>query len=104
MSYNDYLLYKSDFDRYSTEVRTLTNESVKLYSHLISGDKSKDNHLDHIMSIYDGFKESVSPKIISHYSNLRYINKKENLRKNKQSHQTLQELQEKYYAFEKELS
>lgn len=62
-------------------------------------------HLDHIYSIFDGFNNNVSPEIIGHINNLRFIPWKENVSKHQSSDCTLKELFEntnmeyvKYYA------
>jgi len=48
--------------------------------------------LDHIYSISDGFVNNVTPEKIGNYKNLRVITAQENLKKNKKSLMTLEEI------------
>lgn len=97
MTYDEWLIIKNEFERYAYEVRKLTYDSCKS-PNLIQGEKQEGYHLDHIVSIYDGFKNNIDPSIIAHYTNLRYIPAKENLTKNKKSDKTIETLKEEYYA------
>jgi hypothetical protein len=97
MPYDQWLLVKTEFEKYSLIVRKLTRKSTKR-KNLIEGNKQKGYHLDHIVSIYDGFINDIEPEIISHYINLRYIPAKENLKKNKKSHKSIDTLIKEYEA------
>lgn len=96
MSYDDWQLAKSEYEKYWREVNKFTNRNLKtlIKNHDI---KDVDWHLDHIYSISDGWRNGVSPEIIGNYVNLRFIHAVDNLKKNKKSHITKQELLEKYY-------
>lgn len=104
MPYDEWLIIKTEFERYSYEVRKLTRLSVIKFSNLISGEKQDGYHLDHIVSIYDGFKNDIVPTVIAHYTNLRYIPAKQNLTKNKKSDKKIEILKEEYYASETKYS
>lgn len=88
----------NEWERYVYEVRSLTAKNARKFKKLISGEKNKDNHLDHIFSISDGFLNQIEVEIISHYTNLRYISAKENLQKRNKSSTSIEQLKEKYYA------
>lgn len=55
-----------------------------------------DFHLDHIYSVFDGFKNDVDPKVIGHYTNLRIITARENLSKNTRSDKSKEDLLSDY--------
>jgi len=63
------------FESYRNEVRELTENTYQKYFNEISNAKlrSRENHLDHKISIAFGFKNGISPEIISHHSNLEVI-------------------------------
>lgn len=44
-----------------------------------------DHHLDHIVSIWDGFKRGISAEEIAHISNLRFIPHTQNMIKGRKS-------------------
>lgn len=50
---------------------------------------------DHILSINDGFRDNIDPKIISHPANCRFIPHKKNASKSKRSDVTLDQLLQK---------
>jgi len=50
------------------------------------------NDLDHIVSIFKGFNESIDPKIIGHWKNLRIIKSSKNRSKGKSSSIKISEL------------
>ena len=56
--------------------------------------RGKNYHLDHKYSIFEGFNNGVSPKIIGQYYNLEIMTAYDNLKKNKQCSITLNELLE----------
>lgn len=62
---------------YYNEVRALTEESYRNYKQIINPlnlERKRDIYqLDHIYSIADGLRNSVSPEIISHPCNLRML-------------------------------
>ena len=56
-------------------------------------------HLDHIMSIWDGFELGIEPKIIGNIVNLRFIPARENLSKHKESHYSKEQLLKLYEEY-----
>lgn len=86
------------FKQYSASVRYHTNKTYKQYKHIIDPDslRSFDLVLDHIYSVYDGFLNDVPVDVISHWSNLNLISRKENSSKHCKSWKTLEQLYEDY--------
>ncbi len=92
----------NEWDRYVYNVRRLSYTNAKKFAHLISGNKQEGYHLDHIVSISEGFNNQLDIEIISHYTNLRYICAQENLIKNSRSDMSIEDLKEKYYGTKKQ--
>lgn len=73
--------------RYTKKVRGMTDTTYKLYEAEINPLKLKrgqgpdDYHLDHILSIYEGFKQGLPPEFIARKENLQMLKSKENLSK-----------------------
>lgn len=80
---------KSLWELYYTKVRRVTEQSWKYRNGYINHygvKRSRDGfHLDHQLSIYDGFSESIPPFIVGHWTNLWLMPKTENLKKNRHS-------------------
>ena len=67
---------------YSKEVRRWTSRNIRVYGGRIPEYcTTEDRQLDHMISVYLGFCQNISPYIIAHPANLRYISKEENLSK-----------------------
>lgn len=49
-------------------------------------------HLDHVFSIIEGFENDILPEIIGHWTNLRLIPKLENIRKQRRSDKSIEQL------------
>lgn len=84
--YNDMVIYES-------------NKSYSKYSHLINPEclpRGDGYHLDHTYSKLDGFNNNVPVDVLSHWTNLRIISKKENLEKNRHSDKTIKQLCEDF--------
>ena len=58
--------------------------------------KLDGDHVDHIYSKFDGYINSVGPKIIGNIENLQLLNYRINTSKNKKSWLTLEQLYNKY--------
>lgn len=71
-----------------------THENLLKYSHAKFGSsfKKKNLSLDHQVSIKFGFMNGISPSIIGHIENLRYISKSENSKKRDTCNITIDEL------------
>ena len=70
-------------------------KSVKEHYHLINKNnnvRGSEYHLDHRYSLYEGFINNVSPKIIGGYKNLEIIEKYKNLSKGKKCSINLNEI------------
>lgn len=92
---------KSDWELYKTTVRNQTKQSLKLLSwdgtDFYDGSYIKDNFslshidndyptIDHKISIYEGFLNSISTHVISSVENLCWTKRIINITKNKKSH------------------
>lgn len=95
--YIDRSLY-NEFDFYYEKVWTLTNEQFRLHYYDINPlnlPRGKyTNHLDHIYSISAGLENKIPPEIISHWTNLRLLDYKSNISKNKRCDKTIEQLYE----------
>ena len=72
-----------------------SEKSYKKYYFLINQnnyERGHDYHLDHKYSLYEGFKNGVSPKIIGGYKNLEVIKKSKNISKGKKCSIELKEI------------
>lgn len=95
--FNNAVKYKNGWERYSFLVWYYTQKSYKKYKDIINPKnvkRGKNYHLDHKYSIFEGFNNGVSPKIVGQYYNLEIITAYDNLKKNKQCSITLNELLE----------
>lgn len=85
-----------NYNNYKKKVRRLTAKNYKLYKTLINPKGLKisknDYHIDHMYSIYEGFKNNVDPLIISSKENLEVIPSKINLSKQNKCSISLDEL------------
>lgn len=88
------------YKTYQRAVRNETRKNIKRYGNLIQQKKLKEE-LDHIYSIYDGFKNNVDLELIGHICNCRYISLTANRSKNLKSHISLQELKNSIDHFNK---
>jgi len=87
--------YKNGWERYKFLIWYYTEKSYKKHTEMINPNKhlrGKNYHLDHKYSIYEGFINGVSPKIIGNFHNLIVITSLENLKKHKKSSITLGKL------------
>jgi len=87
--------YKFGWQRYKFLVRYYSELSFKKHYVEINPneyERGKDYHLDHKYSIYEGFLNNISPKLVGHYQNLEVISSNENLKKNKKCSITINEL------------
>jgi hypothetical protein len=79
------LKYKDGFELYRYLVRRESEITYSKYKDVINPNNLKrgltDYHLDHIYSIYDGFKNNIPVYIISSVENLRILRYDENIRK-----------------------
>jgi hypothetical protein len=87
--------YKQGWEEYLFLVWHYSEISYRQHRNSINPNKyrrGKKYHLDHIYSISDGFVNNVTPEKIGNYKNLRVITAQENLKKNKKSLMTLEEI------------
>lgn len=90
---------KSLFRMYKTHVWTMTNKNYRTYKDVVDpgGLRSREYHLDHMVSVREGFEKNVPPYIIADINNLIVIPAFDNLSKGKTSSQTLNELFSKIF-------
>lgn len=89
---------KTKFATYYTECWWYTKQNLHLIPNI--NIRSKDYHLDHIFSIYDGFIHEVEPKVIGSLVNLRVIPAKLNLQKQRNSSISKEDLLHEYQRME----
>ncbi len=85
---------KSDFDLYKRAVWRYSNRTYKKY--MFETKRDRQNHLDHVLSILDGFNNKIPPNIMGSIHNLRIIPGVDNRKKSYKSEQTPEELIRKY--------
>jgi hypothetical protein len=85
---------KTDFERYRRDVWRFSNRSYKTY--MSEQKRDRHNHLDHVLSIVDGFNNKVPPEIMGSVHNLRIIDGQANRHKSYRSEITVAELLEKH--------
>ena len=88
-----------DYDSYRKFVRTYTFQTIKNFSPFGTVDLNlghKKNHIDHIRSVFDCFRDRIPPEICGSNVNLQILNWVENLEKYNKSWQTKEDLFEKY--------
>ncbi len=89
-----------EFEKYSKKIRLLTRSTFNKNRKIIDPKNlkyknSKEYHIDHIYSIYDGFINKINPNIISSVYNLQILTVDDNLSKGKRSDIRLSDLLEK---------
>ena len=82
-SRREYQIKKKEFDDYKKKVWKETRKQpiTILENWKLRGRRTNDYHLDHIVSIKYGFVNGILPEVIGNIRNLRFIPRKENLRK-----------------------
>lgn len=96
------VLYENK-ELYFEVVRALTEKNYNIYKSYINPKNLKrgwkNNHIDHIYSISEGFKKKIDPFLISHPCNLQMLKAKDNKKKNLKCAHTFEELYWKAEAF-----
>lgn len=88
--------FLSKYKRYCRDVEFETRKNIKKYHNKIKNFnlRSYYYHLDHKYSMYEGFKNKVSPEIIGHWRNLEIVSKFKNESKSGKCTIKLKELKE----------
>jgi hypothetical protein len=89
----------ADYEKYRVVVNKITRRNYTKYKNLIETNgltKCKENHLDHIFSVSEAWRNGVDPEIVGHWTNLRVIPAVENMSKNARSDKTLEQLYDDY--------
>jgi hypothetical protein len=84
----------SEHEKYKTAVWKETDKNFKKY--FIGESRSRDIHLDHVVSITDGWVNKVPPEIIGSWVNLRLLDGISNRKKSNKSDMTIEMLYTKY--------
>ena len=103
--YSAYVKTVKQYSRFWTEAywrrRAWQNESPADRPHLYSREymlkRGRYKHLDHMLSIYDGWRKGVDADLIGHWRNLRWVSPLTNLRKGRRSIITANELSYMFY-------
>lgn len=85
---------KDAYENYRRNVWRFSNRTYKKY--MSNQKRDRHNHLDHILSIVEGFQNNVPPEIMGSAFNLRIINGQSNRRKSYRSEISVEELLERY--------
>ena len=96
---------RPQYTLYKQAVVRFTKLTIKHSGHLIKNIEKRDNHaknknayhIDHMVSLYEGFTNGIPPCIIGSLYNLRCIPYKENLKKQKKSCKSVTQLLDEYY-------
>jgi hypothetical protein len=88
-------------EEYNKLARRLTEYMYTTYKHELDPDglRSKEVHIDHMVSIVYGFMNNIPIYLIGDITNLRMMDGKANISKNCDNHITFDELLERYNAF-----
>lgn len=94
--YSEYLSSINEYKKYYNEVRYKTMKNIEKYTNLFEnldligrcGEKNK-YQIDHIYSIKEGYKNKITPNLISHPVNLRVITWEENSSKGSKCEATI---------------
>jgi len=79
---------------YQETVRRLTEKSIREEYLENVQHRSRQYHVDHLLSIREGFEQDVPPDLVAHICNLRVVHARDNLRKGQKSSLTFSELLE----------
>lgn len=87
---------------YKVKVKRVTEQSFRQYQKLLEVNGLKRGrlcHLDHIYSVYAGWKNKVDPDILGHITNLRLMNQYDNIVKSARCDKTFDALVDDYNEF-----
>lgn len=90
--------YKSEYALYRGAVWRFSNKAYK--AHLFEQTRDRHNHLDHVLSIVDGYNNLIPAEVVGSIHNLRIISAKDNQTKSYKSDITVEELFRRYNTCE----
>jgi hypothetical protein len=93
---------KHGFFLYKNVVNMYTNITLKHFNVINIEKRSREWHLDHKFSMYEGFKNNIPPYIIGSYINLEIISNHENTSKQSKCSLTKYQLFKQYNNLLKE--
>ncbi len=86
---------------YRSEVQKVTYHQYKHNQEIVNPNNYKkgnnEYHIDHLYSVYKGFKNNIPPYIIGSYHNIRLVTREENLSKGCKCSITKEELHNRYF-------
>jgi hypothetical protein len=85
---------KTDYERYRRAVWRFSNRSYKKY--MSEQIRDRHNHLDHVLSIVEGFRNNIPPEVMGSIHNLRMLEGIMNRKKSYRSEISAAELLERY--------
>jgi hypothetical protein len=85
----------TEYEKYKKAVWKETTKSYKQHKETL-GERNRFNHLDHIYSILQGFRDDIDPIILGSIVNLRILDSKLNQSKNTRSDYSKEKLMELY--------
>lgn len=85
---------KTDYERYRRAVWRFSNRCYKKY--MSEQIRDRHNHLDHVLSIVEGFRNNVPPEVMGSIHNLRMLDGQMNRSKSYRSEISPAELLERY--------
>lgn len=93
---------RTEKEKYWLEVMKITERNWNEHQDKINPNnldrKYEENHLDHIYSIFQGFKDNIPPEIIGHWTNLQLLPASENMNKNWRCDKSKEQLFEDYFS------
>lgn len=87
-------VFKTDYEKYRQAVWRFSNRSYKKY--MSEQLRDRHNHLDHVLSIVEGFKNNVPPEVMGSIHNLQMLDGHMNRSKSYRSEISPAELLERY--------
>lgn len=90
----------TEFQKYRKECWKFTNIEYRKYKDYL-GVRDRQNHLDHIYSIFAGFRDGIPPDVIGSVVNLRIIRGSDNQKKNVKCDFDRETLLERFANYEK---
>ncbi|PCI28348.1 hypothetical protein COB55_03945 [Candidatus Wolfebacteria bacterium] len=96
LTHDEYLESLPDFKLYRNRVLFFTRKQPTHLLENIEKRSNYDHHLDHMFTIYEGFKQNICPYIIGNIINLEMLTSEDNRSKHIDCSQTKEQLFEKY--------
>lgn len=89
----------ASFRAYRNRVNRHTNKNYRLYKDILESHgliRSRENHIDHIFSVYEAWEKGIPAEIVGHWTNLRIIDGRLNSSKHTRSDKSVEQLYADY--------